>query len=150
MTPTHAGDRDATVENAMDEGLLEAARAVRPYLKELVGPQANTYDGEVATLLAAAEQGIDVTAELESLFESDEATSSFLEAVRTDAPDYRPPKVQPSALRDPSYQPPPGNVGPILHSGKYSCPYGDFVWYRATVGADIPPCPTHGPVLSRT
>jgi hypothetical protein len=138
---------------AMDKGVFEAARVIRPYLKDLVGPAAEQLDNRIADLLGAADRGQDVTAELHLLLDGDEATSSFLGAVLADAPHYRPPTMQEDQLRRDgvyNYNPLAGDVGPVLHAGKYSCPQGDYVWYRAAVGAAIPPCPTHGPGLIRT
>lgn len=30
---------------------------------------------------------------------------------------------------------------------RYSCPYGDFAWYRPSINTPIPSCPTHGGTL---
>jgi hypothetical protein len=134
----------------MEYGLLEAARAIRPYLAELVGPAAASYDGQIAELLASASSGRDVTDQLRTLLNGNEATSSYVDAVLADAPRYRPPAVQPSRLRDQHYQGLPGDVGPIMHAGEYRCPQGDYVWYRPASGVAIESCPTHGPGLVRT
>jgi hypothetical protein len=131
----------------VNEGVLEAARVIRPYLKTLVGPAADDLDGQIAELLAAAGRGEEVAAVLGSLMARDEATAAFLDEVLADAPLYRPPEVQPDYLR--SAAPPPGDVGTVLHAGKYACPGGDYVWYRPAISVPIPECPTHGPGLSR-
>jgi hypothetical protein len=134
----------------MNEGVLEAARAIRPYLDDLVGPAAAEFDARIATLLAAATAGVDVVPELQSILGSPEGTSSFLEGVLADGPLYRPPEWQPPSYRELGYQSLAGDVGPIRHAGKYRCLKGDYVWYRPTVGTDIRSCPTHGLVLVRT
>jgi hypothetical protein len=130
----------------MDDGVLESARAIRPYLEDLVGPGAHELDERIAGLLAAAARGEDVSTDLWTLLESDEATSAFLEAVLADAPVYRPPAVQPDFRRrsDRTYQPLAGDVAPVMHAGKFACPRGDYVWYRPAVGVPVPSCPTHG------
>jgi hypothetical protein len=119
---------------------MRAACAIRPYLAELVGPAALRFDAEIAEILNA--RGKDIIASLLELLNGDEATAGFLEEVLMDAPHYRPPQVQPDSLR--AYTDLPGDVGAVLHSGEYVCPYGDYVWYRPAVGVPIPECPTHG------
>jgi hypothetical protein len=133
-----------------DTGVLEAARAIRPYLRELVGPAADELDRGIADLLNAG-PGEQVSVDVRSLLESDETTGDFLAEVLADAPHYRPPKLQPGYVRrGGGYQALAGDVEPVLHTGKYACPHGDYVWYRPAVGTPIPPCPTHGPILIRT
>ena len=88
--------------------------------------------------------------ELRALLEGDEVTANFLQEVQADAPDYRPPDVQPNYARRRSFEPLAGDVAPVLHAGKFCCPHGDYVWYRPAVGTPIPACPTHGPGLART
>lgn len=133
----------------MDEtGILEAARAVRPYLSELVGPGAGELDGRIAALLNEGASGTAVPDALRQLLDADAATRIFLEDVLGDAPDYRPPAVQ-FDIRRTGYQKPPGAMNPVLHLGKYVCPGGDWVWYRLSATAAVPPCPTHGPGLKR-
>jgi hypothetical protein len=128
---------------ARDEGgVLEAARAVRPYLAELVGPAAADLDVDIAALLNADLARGDALDNLYELLNADLATSAFLRAVLRDAPDYRPPAVQPSTLR--GYQPLPGNADVVMHLGKYVCGRGDWTWYRLSSSAEVPPCPTHG------
>lgn len=128
------------------DGVLEAARAVRPYLSALAGPAAGDLDRQISEGLATAACGQDATDLLRSIMGGHPATAAFLEEVLADAPLYRPPDLQPSFLR--SAQPPPGDVGLILHAGKYVCPDGDYVWYRPAVSVSVPPCPSHGSVLN--
>jgi len=127
-----------------DRGVLEAARAIRPYLSELTGPAAARHDARLATLLADALAGHDVVGELRSVLEADDAMAAFLEEVLDDAPEFRPPDVQAGfgeARRN--MQVPPGAIGPIADAGRHLCPRGDYVWYRRAVGAPVPLCPTH-------
>ena len=56
---------DVGEEQVSDEQLLEAARAIRPYLAELVGADADRVDGELAALLARS--GDDEHGEVEGL-----------------------------------------------------------------------------------
>src|SRR5262245_50938005 len=64
---------------AMDEAVLEAARGVRPYLAEFIGPAAADVDAELAGLLADADAGGDVEGGLRELLEAHQATRVFLE-----------------------------------------------------------------------
>ena len=131
----------------MDEtGILEAARAVRPYLSELVGPAAGQLDTRIAALLNESATGAADPDALRVLLDAEAATRIFLQAVLDDAPYFRPPEVQ-FDVRRTGYQKPPGKMNTVLHLGKYICPGGDYVWYRLSESAAVPPCPTHGPGL---
>jgi hypothetical protein len=127
-----------------DDGVLEAARAIRPYLSDLVGPaKAGALDRRIADHLAGPAVSV---AELRSLLEEQEDTAWFLSRVLSDRPRYRPPYHQPAATR--------GIVSPagdpaLIEADRYSCPRGDYVWYRPEVGSPVPDCPTHGLSLTR-
>jgi hypothetical protein len=132
----------------MDEAVLEAARAVRPYLVDFVGlERAVRLDTKLAGLLAAAARGDDVESAVEAALVADEATGAFLERVRADAPLLRPPAVV-SALTTRSYDSLPGQPSPVS-ADKFRCPHGDYVWYRMEVGLSVPQCPTHQCPLER-
>ena len=77
----------------MDECVWASARAVRPYLIELLGPAAADVDGELALLLAGEAGGEDVEQRLRAVLEAHKATSVFLERVLADAPAFRPPST---------------------------------------------------------
>jgi hypothetical protein len=129
----------------MDEGVLEAACAVRPYLAEFVGPAvAADVDAELAGLLVSTAGGDDVEAGLRTVMQAHEATRIFLQRVLEDAPDFRPPQVV-SALTK-RYSGLPGQSSPVP-ADKFRCPYNDYVWYRPEVGVPIEHCPTHNCVL---
>ena len=133
-----------------DPALLEAARVIRPYLTRLVGRAADDLDHEIAVLLASAASGQNVAPQLRSLLHRDERTADFLTEVLRDAPTYRPPDMQPGHKRWRDRTRLDGDVAPVLHSGKFECQKGDYVWYRPAVGDQIPACPTHGTRLIRT
>jgi hypothetical protein len=125
----------------MDEGVLEAARAVRPYLVEFVGSAiAADVDAELAGLLASAAGGDDVEGRLRAILEAHRATSVFLVRVLDDAPNFRPPRVV-SDLTS-RYSGLPGQPSPVP-AEKFRCPYDDYVWYQAEVGVPVGHCPTH-------
>jgi hypothetical protein len=141
-------------EATMDDALLEVARAIRPYLPSLVGPEAQELDARIAELLAAAQVDPKRCDALRTLMNSREATAAFADMVLADAPAYRPPEWQPGYQRPQrrggeGMQLPPGDTGPVLPAGRYGCPHGDYVWYRPAVGVPIPRCPTHAQVLER-
>ena len=67
-----------------DDGVLEAARAIRPYLSDLVGPaKAGALDRRIADHLAGPAVSV---AELRSLLEEQEDTAWFLSRVLSDRP----------------------------------------------------------------
>jgi len=131
----------------MDDSLFEAARVIRPFLGQLVGPaEGGEMDGQIADLLDRAGKGEDTTAALREVLDSREATRVFTLRVIADAPLYRPPQLQPRKLRG-IY---PGDLpGPpqYISVPKYVCPEGDIVWYRFSVGQKIPMCQTHHVLL---
>lgn len=127
-----------------DEVLLDAARAVRPYLSELVGqPTAAELDAELAALLASARGGhavADRVAEMLSRSAEVQAwAAGFLEH-------GCPPEV--AELRERAFQGLPG-VPEAPSPDKFRCPEGDYVFYRRAVGVRVPPCPTHKTPLER-
>jgi hypothetical protein len=126
----------------MDEGVLEAARVIRWYLPELVGPAAEEVDLQLAGLLAAMAGGEDVKVRVRAVLEGHVGTRVFLEAVLEDAPEYRPPQVKSGSHRTAGYSPLPGDPGPIP-ADKFYCPDGDYVWYQQAVGVPVPECKTH-------
>lgn len=135
---------------ASDDGVLAAARAIRPYLAELVGPSSALLDRQIADLLNDPPDEAEVADQLRVLLEADEDTRWFLAEVLRDAPDYRPPYHQPRYLRQPGgTELPAGDLGPVLHAGAYGCPRGDYDWYRPSIGTPVPDCPTHKIPLDR-
>jgi hypothetical protein len=130
------------------EGVFAAARSVRWYLPDLVGPDADRVDGALAELLAERWNDEGET-RLRGVLQSSEGTSAFLEAVLDDAPHFRPPQVRPGAFKGGGYSSLPGNIGAV-DAPMYRCPVGnDYDWWRQAVGTPIPVCPTHGRVLVR-
>ena len=60
-------------------------------------------------------------------------TQYFLEHRTPPPPEY---------LVQRGYSPLPGRAAPIPLR-KYSCPRGDYDWYRRAAGEPVPRCPTH-------
>ena len=134
-----------------DEGVLEAARAIRPYLTRLVdNPAAARLDRAIADDFASAADRSATARRLRALLDSHEDTAWFLTEVLKDAPHYRPPYQQPRYLQRQTggIAAPIGDPGPI-DAARYTCPHGDYVWYRPEVGTPIPDCPTHHVALTR-
>ena len=134
--------------NTGDDGVLEAGRAIRPYLSDLVPDQAEIFDTAIAEILNTL--GATDVSQLRAILNANEMTSEFLAEVLADRPEYRPPSLQPVNTRSGGYEPLAGNPQPVMHAGKFTCPSGDFVWYRHSVGAPIPICPTHNTHLMRS
>lgn len=136
-----------------DDGVLAAARAIRPYLTELVGPViADELDGRIAELLNNAPDSHENVIRLRTLLDERKKTTGwFLSEVLADAPEYRPPYEQPRYLRDRGTAAPAGDSTAAIAAPCYTCPEGgDYVWYRPEVGTAIPDCPTHHVPLTRT
>lgn len=136
---------------APDEGVLAAARAIRPYLADLVGPNSGSLDQQIACLLNAAPGQAETADRLRTLLDADEETKWFLAEVLRDAPAYRPPYCQHRYLRHSEGTGlPVGDPGLILSAGAYRCPQGDYDWYQPDVGTPVGDCPTHKIPLVRT
>lgn len=143
-------------EHLCNEAVLEAGRAARPFLTELVEPEAvAAVDADLARLLAEEAPAGGVAAAVREVLEAHEGTSAFLEQVLDDAPRFRPPQVISEAVdRDADLAPPgystlPGIPAP-LSGTKFRCPRGDYVWYRAEIGETPERCPTHHCALEST
>jgi len=129
-----------------DEQILEAARAVRPYLAELVGPDADRVDGELAVLLARSRDGRDGEVEgliLDCLMRNPAThdwAASFLIA-------QQPPDAGAGQRGYGSL----GGEGEVVAALRFACPVGgDTVWYRRSVGQEPPICGTHRLALQPT
>lgn len=132
-----------------DDGVLEAARAIRPYLENLVDEPAvaRNLDRRIAEQLTGQGDQAATASRLRALLEEHEDTAWFLSRVLTDRPRYRPPYQQPRDRRD--IVSPAGDVG-LIGADRYACPEGNFVWYRPDIGTPVPDCPDHHLPLART
>jgi hypothetical protein len=131
-----------------DDGVMEAARAVRPYLSALLGPdEAAVVDRELAGVLSD-ESGKTIRAErTQAILETRPDTAWFLRRVLEDGPLYRPPYEQPVVTR--GIIQPAGDPGLVV-ADRFACPRGDYVWYRPDVGTPVPECPDHHIALIRS
>jgi hypothetical protein len=119
------------------ELVLEAARAIRPYLATLCPGEAVVVDPDLARLLAAAAAGEDVRGPVLDRLRAQPATWQWwLEFARRGAP----PDVTAGAHR--GYGELAGEGAPVAMP-RFVCPRGDYVWYRRAVGHRPPVCPTH-------
>jgi hypothetical protein len=134
-----------------DEGALEAARAIRPYLTDLVeSPDAAAeLDQQLADELGQVSDPSASARWLRILLEQHEDTAWFLDRVLADAPDYRPPYYQPGYRTRGGTASPLGDVMPIA-AARYNCPAcGNYVWYRPDVGTPVPRCRTDDVLLTQ-
>jgi hypothetical protein len=142
----HADDTDPTA----DDGVIETARAIRPYLDELVGPRAAAgLDRQLADALLAPVSPADRVRRLRDLIDAHLATRDFLTEILTDPPLFRPPDQQPGYERRTPNNRPLGDPAPVS-ADRYTCRHGDYVWYRPDVGTPVRDCPTHQVRLVRS
>jgi len=119
--------------------IAELARAIRPYLAELVddGEAAARLDAELAGLLAntgSPSFQADVLKVAGRHAATRDWAAAFLES-------GAPPDVAPQVER--GYAGPPGRgVVPVV--ARFVCPDGDYVRWRRAAGQELGPCPTHG------
>jgi hypothetical protein len=137
---------DVEEDQVSDEQVLEAARAIRPYLAELVGPDADRLDGELAALLARSRDGGDAEVQgliLDCLMRNpathDWAASFLIDQRPADADAWQ--RGYGSL----------GGEGEVVAALRFACPVGgDTVWYRRSVGQKPPICATHRLALQPT
>jgi hypothetical protein len=128
----------------MDDELFEAARAVRPYLDELLPDRASFLDTQIGALLKREHADpAGAAAGLAELFSSEPDLHDWIAALLAD-PQLRPPDIaqadDPAATK--SYQPLAGDQQPVTAT-RYACPKGERVWYRRSQGQPVPRCPEH-------
>lgn len=125
-----------------DDTILEAVRAIRPYLPELLADagSAAELDRALADLLAGWEANPraedDALERLSGPPEVAEWAAAFLEA-------GVPPDVRVFVEHGERYSGLPGHGEAPPVPTRYACPEGDYVRWRR--GAElVPDCPTHG------
>lgn len=128
----------------MDETIFCVACTIRPYLKELVGEEAAAYDREISRLLAAAIAGTDVGDELMSVLVRSPKVQTWAAQVLEDDL-HRPPELQP--LAELGYEPVPTREPPPTEAEKFCCPDGDYIWWRRSIGQQVPTCPDHSALV---
>jgi hypothetical protein len=130
-----------------DDLLVEAARAVRPHLGELLpAPEAAEVDRGLAEALN--HPGVDrerVAVVVRGQAAVHAWVAEFVTHAVTDHDDLNVPSKSPGAER---YQGLPGDPRPGAPV-RYACPEGaDFVFYRRSPAIAVPQCPTHRLPLS--
>lgn len=136
---------------ALDTVILEAARAIRPCLPDLVGAEAIEVDRRLAELLGRPDD-TQVAALILAELGIRPATRDWFTAFTRRL-------VPPSADeilgdREKTGNPPlgggpPPGAGEAVGGVRFACQEADYVWYRHTVGEEIPRCPTHDLPLVR-
>lgn len=116
-----------------EEDVRQAARAIRPYLNELLqnDEAASELDRRLAELLAEAQAGRSVKADLLIALSGQEATREWTREFLKD-------KIPPQVYR--TWRRPPGN--PNVPAQRWVCPNGDYDWYPSFTGEQPPQCPT--------
>jgi hypothetical protein len=112
------------------EDVLEGARAIRPFLPELIGAETEQIDQQLADLLGKAKAGEQVDQQILEILKSRPKTKSWMAEFLA------------SEQVSKGYQPPPGKSNAVSMP-RYACPEGDYVWYQRIAGTLVPSCPTH-------
>jgi hypothetical protein len=117
-----------------EEDVRQAARAIRPYLGELLenGQAASELDRRLVELLAEGRAGRSVKADLLIALSDQPATREWTREFLRD-------KIPPQVYR--SWRRPPGD--PDVPAQRWVCPQGDYDWYPSFAGEQPPGCPTH-------
>jgi hypothetical protein len=116
------------------ERILDAGRAIRPYLDDLVPDRAGELDAELAAALL--DDDAEATeARVLDLLTRDPTTAAWTVAFVAEG---RPASAE---IRS-GYQPLPGHGSPTP-AARFRCPFGDYLWYRRSAGLPVPLCPTH-------
>ena len=116
--------------------VLEAARAVRPYLASLMPGSYAAVDERLATLLKRGAAGEDVRNEVLTLMRGSPACRQWwIEFARGGVPG----DVSSAGRR---YGELAGSGEPV-EMPRFACPHGDYVWYRRAVRQLPPRCPSH-------
>jgi hypothetical protein len=114
-----------------EQEVLDAARAIRPHLPDLVGKEAQEVDDQLQRLLAQSGTGETVKIAILRVLGQRDATRQWANDLL---------KVP---QRDRSYEELPGKVQ-MVSVPKYICPQGDGTpWYRFGIGDQVPLCPNH-------
>ncbi|MEK8020178.1 MAG: hypothetical protein VSS75_025175 [Candidatus Parabeggiatoa sp.] len=131
------------------EDVLNAARAIRSHLPELLSHEAQAVENELSTLLAQADAGEDVEIDIFDLLGGHEATRQWMEAALEDKQIYSGEKI---------YSPLPTPDPQVVNSNKRvskltihvcpndgACDCGQYPegWMPSMIGDCIPNCPTH-------
>jgi hypothetical protein len=127
----------------MDDEVFEAARAVRPYLDELLPDRASFLDSQIGALLKREHADpAGAAAGLAELFSSEPDLHDWIAALLAD-PQLRPPDIaqadEPAATK--SYQPLAGDQQPVT-AARYACPEGERVWSDAVRANPSPDAPS--------
>jgi hypothetical protein len=125
----------------MEVTIIDAAKAIRLYLPDLVVDSADGLDSRLAELLGAAvppdlEQSIREL--LSSQPETREWTAAFLEL-------GEPPEVHAYPERGVLPESLPGSLGDVrpVRAKRFECPHRDMTFYRRYAGQSLPLCKTH-------
>jgi hypothetical protein len=126
--------------------VLQAARAIRPYLSQLLPhTDAEVADKRLELILQTSTDDEARSQEILSLLSAAEPTQEWM---RLYLEEQKPADEILKIMR--TYHPLPGKSGAIA-SPRYRCPVASChqTWYRREASAEIPDCPIHGVKLVR-
>jgi hypothetical protein len=123
-----------------DDGLFAAARAVRPFLADLVPQEAAIVDRELASTLLSNDPDDVRLDRIQSVFASHDSLIDWIGQFL--AADSTPPEVIEIVTRG-DYRGLAGDPGP-LPGTRFVCPNGDYEFHVLRRGQVIRPCPTCG------
>lgn len=124
--------------NWTHEELLAAARAIRSYLSTLVTDY-EAVDEQLASLLAKERAGDDVELDLIDALTSRDPLRKWTNQFLTER---CPPQANRTRMGGPTF-----SLSAPVSFERYSCPQGDFDWFRFAPGDRVPQCPTHRTAL---
>jgi hypothetical protein len=120
------------------EDVLESARSLRPELPELLDSEADSFDQQLADLLAQANAGQAVEQPVLDLLNSHDKTRKWVGKFLNKSL----PPSSPLPPGMPEFQPLPG-YSPAQSTIKYVCPIGNDFTRRLRSGEPVPVCRTH-------
>ena|SRR5437899_5127552 len=118
-----------------DDVILEAGRSIRPFLNKLIPGEAAEVDQELGELLGEDQSSKTVADNILALLRSRSATREWVAKFLEHG---QPPEVR----RAWGYSPTLGDEG-LVSAPKFTCPHGDYTWYRMSAGEPVRCCPYH-------
>ncbi|MFG2823980.1 hypothetical protein ACGFX4_31700 [Kitasatospora sp. NPDC048365] len=113
-----------------DQELISVGRSIARDLDEILGDGAAEFRPLLVRLLARAEAGEPVRADLVALLSERDAVRRVMRGRLAGDPQYR------------VYDSLPGDPEPMLPP-RYVCPQGDQEWFRFDAGEAVPRCSQH-------
>jgi hypothetical protein len=121
--------------------VLDAARIIRPLLKQLLGAEADEVARSIDGLLLQSDEALNVDRQILELLAQREPTRRWTHFFLTGDGDRQPATVR-------GYAAPPGTITAVT-AQLYACPNPGcpFGWRCRAAGQSVPSCPVHNVVL---